>query len=157
MRSNGFGRRLNVLLATLNLIIGFLIANKVNQIIRCAGTKYAKLDDTLFRFLGSVTKLTLPLWKAFWIYSIPLSLVYQLLWGQVFVYLPSSDWTPEAYKALLIFKHSSEVLIYGFIIYLLAKLTFGASRLAIIASRGFFLVLILVTFKALLVNIGIVQ
>lgn len=45
---------LNVLLAILILIVGVLIANKVGQIIRRAGEKYANLDDTLFRFLGSV-------------------------------------------------------------------------------------------------------
>ena len=45
---------LNVLLAILILIVGVLIANKVNQIICGAGEKYANLDDTLFRFLGSV-------------------------------------------------------------------------------------------------------
>lgn len=104
-----------------------------------------------------MSKPTLPLWKAFWIYSIPLSLLYQLLWWQAFVYLPSSDWTLEEYKALLIFKHSSEVLIYGFVVFFLAKLAFSASRLAIIASCGFFLVLLLVTLKALLMDVGIVQ
>ncbi len=45
---------LNVLLAILILIVGVWIANKVNQFICRAGEKYENLDDTLFRFLGSV-------------------------------------------------------------------------------------------------------
>lgn len=46
----------NILMATLILIIGFLVAAKVNQMICKTGAKYEKLDDTLFRFLGSVAK-----------------------------------------------------------------------------------------------------
>lgn len=46
----------NVLFAILILIIGLFIANKVNKIIYKTGEKYEKLDNTLFRFLGSLGK-----------------------------------------------------------------------------------------------------
>ena len=46
----------NVLLAALILIIGLLVANKVSNIICKAGEKYENLDNTLFRFLGSLGK-----------------------------------------------------------------------------------------------------
>ncbi len=46
----------NVLLAALILIIGLLVANKVSSIICKAGEQYENLDDTLFRFLGSLGK-----------------------------------------------------------------------------------------------------
>lgn len=46
----------NVLLAALILIIGLLIANKVSSIICKAGEQYENLDNTLFRFLGSLGK-----------------------------------------------------------------------------------------------------
>lgn len=46
----------NVLLAFLILIVGLIVANKVNSIICKTGEKYEKLDDTLFRFLGSLGK-----------------------------------------------------------------------------------------------------
>jgi small conductance mechanosensitive channel len=46
----------NVLLAVFILIIGVFIANKVNNLICKTGEKYQKLDDTLFRFFGSVGK-----------------------------------------------------------------------------------------------------
>jgi len=46
----------NVLLAVFILIIGVFIANKVNNLICKTGEKYEKLDDTLFRFFGSVGK-----------------------------------------------------------------------------------------------------
>jgi len=46
----------NVLLAALILIVGMMIASKVNKIICKTGEKYDKLDDTLFRFLGSMGK-----------------------------------------------------------------------------------------------------
>ncbi|MBR9728046.1 mechanosensitive ion channel family protein [Shewanella intestini] len=47
---------INVLLAALILIIGLYIANKASNIINRIGEKYDKLDNTLFRFLGSVAK-----------------------------------------------------------------------------------------------------
>ncbi|GGP68558.1 mechanosensitive ion channel family protein [Shewanella saliphila] len=47
---------INVLLAGLILIVGFYIANKVSSIINKIGESYDKLDNTLFRFLGSVAK-----------------------------------------------------------------------------------------------------
>ncbi len=46
----------NVITAALILIIGLLAANKVSNIICKTGEKYEKLDDTLFRFLGSLGK-----------------------------------------------------------------------------------------------------
>ncbi len=46
----------NVLLAILILIIGLLAANKVNKVICKTGEKHEKLDNTLFRFLGSLGK-----------------------------------------------------------------------------------------------------
>lgn len=46
----------NVLLAIFILLIGFFIANKVNKIICKTGERYEKLDNTLFRFLGSLGK-----------------------------------------------------------------------------------------------------
>ena len=47
---------INVLIAALILIIGMMIASKVNKLICKTGEKYDKLDDTLFRFLGSMGK-----------------------------------------------------------------------------------------------------
>lgn len=46
----------NVLLAFFILVIGLLVASKVNSIIRKTGEKYEALDNTLFRFLGSLGK-----------------------------------------------------------------------------------------------------
>ncbi|WP_420794468.1 mechanosensitive ion channel family protein [Thalassomonas haliotis] len=47
---------INVLLAALILIVGLMIASKINTIICKTGEKYENLDDTLFRFLGSLGK-----------------------------------------------------------------------------------------------------
>ena len=47
---------INVLLAALILIVGLYIANKASAIINKIGASYDKLDNTLFRFLGSVAK-----------------------------------------------------------------------------------------------------
>ena len=47
---------INVLLAALILIVGLYIANKMSSIINKIGESYDKLDNTLFRFLGSVAK-----------------------------------------------------------------------------------------------------
>ncbi|MGI2109745.1 mechanosensitive ion channel family protein [Shewanella frigidimarina] len=47
---------INVLLAALILIVGLYIANKMSSIINKIGERYDKLDNTLFRFLGSVAK-----------------------------------------------------------------------------------------------------
>ena len=46
----------NVLFAILILIVGLFIANKTNRIICKTGERYQNLDDTLFRFLGSLGK-----------------------------------------------------------------------------------------------------
>lgn len=46
----------NILLAILILIIGFWVAGRISGAIRGLGEKYAKLDDTLFRFLGSIAR-----------------------------------------------------------------------------------------------------
>jgi len=46
----------NVLLAVIILIVGIFIANKVQLLIHKTGERYEKLDNTLFRFFGSVGK-----------------------------------------------------------------------------------------------------
>jgi len=46
----------NILLAILILIFGFWLANRVYRLITGLGKKYEKLDDTLFRFFGSVAR-----------------------------------------------------------------------------------------------------
>lgn len=46
----------NILLAILILIVGLVVANKVRNIICQMGEKYQNLDNTLFRFLGSLAK-----------------------------------------------------------------------------------------------------
>ena len=46
----------SLLLAIVILIVGLFIANRVNKAICATGSRYEKLDDTLFRFLGSVAK-----------------------------------------------------------------------------------------------------
>ncbi|WP_192022153.1 mechanosensitive ion channel family protein [Shewanella sp. WPAGA9] len=50
---------INVLLAALILIVGLYVANKASAIINKIGESYDKLDNTLFRFLGSVAKYVL--------------------------------------------------------------------------------------------------
>ena len=46
----------NILLAIVILLIGIWIANRVYNLIVAISKKYNKLDDTLFRFLGSVAR-----------------------------------------------------------------------------------------------------
>ena len=46
----------NILLALIILIIGFWLASKISKLIINIGKKYQHLDDTLFRFLGSVAR-----------------------------------------------------------------------------------------------------
>lgn len=46
----------NILLAMLILIIGFWIAGKAYKVVHSIGKKYEKLDDTLFRFFGSIVR-----------------------------------------------------------------------------------------------------
>jgi len=46
----------NVIIAIFILLIGLFIANKTSKIIYKTGEKYENLDNTLFRFLGSVAK-----------------------------------------------------------------------------------------------------
>lgn len=46
----------NVLLAIVILIVGIFIANKAYSIVANIGKKHKSLDDTLFKFLGSVAK-----------------------------------------------------------------------------------------------------
>lgn len=46
----------NILLAILILLVGIWIANRVYSLVVGVSKKYEKLDDTLFRFLGSVAR-----------------------------------------------------------------------------------------------------
>jgi len=46
----------NILLAIIILLFGLWFAGKVNKFITGIGAKYTHLDDTLFRFLGSVAR-----------------------------------------------------------------------------------------------------
>jgi hypothetical protein len=99
-----------------------------------------------------VTKPSSELWRVFWFYAVAFSICYQLLWGQVFFNWSAGDWFNEGYKTLLISKHASELFIYGFIVYWLFKRGTSDSQLALILSRGFFIVLLLITFNALLTD-----
>ena len=47
---------LNVIAVILILIIGFWLAGSVNKLIVRIGEKNEKLDNTLFKFLGSVAR-----------------------------------------------------------------------------------------------------
>lgn len=47
---------INVLFALAILIVGLIVANKISQFIYRTGEKVERLDNTLFRFLGSVAK-----------------------------------------------------------------------------------------------------
>jgi small conductance mechanosensitive channel len=49
----------SVLLAIIILIVGLYIAKKVYNLINATGQRYENLDDTLFRFLGSLAKYTI--------------------------------------------------------------------------------------------------
>ncbi|MBX2807942.1 MAG: mechanosensitive ion channel [Cellvibrionaceae bacterium] len=49
----------NLLLAAIILIIGLWFAGKVNKLIVNIGRKYAHLDNTLFRFLGSAARYSI--------------------------------------------------------------------------------------------------
>jgi small conductance mechanosensitive channel len=49
----------NILLAVLILILGLWIAGKAYKVIFNIGKKYEKLDDTLFRFFGSMARYTI--------------------------------------------------------------------------------------------------
>ncbi|SFM21349.1 mechanosensitive ion channel family protein [Marinobacter zhejiangensis] len=49
----------NILLALVILIIGIWVAGKVYQSIAHISTKHEQLDDTLFRFFGSVARYTI--------------------------------------------------------------------------------------------------
>lgn len=46
----------NILLALLILIVGYWIAGRVSKGVRGLGSKYERLDSTLFNFLGSVAR-----------------------------------------------------------------------------------------------------
>lgn len=46
----------NILLAIVILLVGFWIAGKVNKVVVGISDNNAKLDDTLFRFLGSIAR-----------------------------------------------------------------------------------------------------
>ena len=46
----------NVLLALLLLIVGFWIAGRIGAMVRGIGKQHAKLDNTLFNFLGSLAR-----------------------------------------------------------------------------------------------------
>ena len=46
----------NVLLALVILIVGFWIAGRVGAFVRGIGKQHARLDDTLFNFLGSIVR-----------------------------------------------------------------------------------------------------
>jgi len=48
----------NVLLALAILIIGYWIAGRIGKLVRGIGSRYQKLDDTLFNFLGSLARYT---------------------------------------------------------------------------------------------------
>lgn len=49
----------NILLAILILLIGVWIASRVHKAICGIGAKYERLDDTLFRFFGSLARYTI--------------------------------------------------------------------------------------------------
>ena len=46
----------NILLAIVILLIGFWFAGRVYKAIQAIGKKYDRLDDTLFRFFGSIAR-----------------------------------------------------------------------------------------------------
>ena len=54
--TNAVGWGTNILLALLILIVGMWIAGRVGKFVTGIGARYENLDDTLFKFLGSLAK-----------------------------------------------------------------------------------------------------
>lgn len=57
--TSAIGWGTNILLALVILLVGLWIAGRVGKFVTGLGARYEQLDDTLFKFLGSVAKYTI--------------------------------------------------------------------------------------------------
>ncbi|ACJ30788.1 hypothetical protein swp_4125 [Shewanella piezotolerans WP3] len=92
-----------------------------------------------------------PLWKAFWLWVLPLLLAYQLLWGLVFN-LPLEGGDYAFYSQLILIKLIIELLIYLFLPLYFYRATATCGRYSHHVTGLFFAILFGLTFEAILVR-----
>ncbi len=63
---------------------------------------------------SSVTKIRPMVWRRFFLMALPFSVLYQVAWGLAFRYwLPNFEVDYAQYPTIILFKLSSEVILYG--------------------------------------------
>jgi hypothetical protein len=90
-----------------------------------------------------------PLWKAFWLWALPLLVVYQLLWGQVFNGLQDA-WGYAQFSQLILFKLITELVIYMTLPIYLCRATAASSRYGHLVVAVIFAIIFGLTLEALL-------
>lgn len=92
-------------------------------------------------------------WKVAVFVFLPIVIIYQVLWGCYFANVPQEFWTNGMYHNALLFKLSSELLMYLFMLWYLMFKTSSKYTISKPALSGVFLIIILYTSYGLLIEL----
>jgi len=96
-------------------------------------------------------RLKTPLWKLFWLWTLPVLLVFQLIWGVIFKGLTQLDGF-SAYSQVILVKLVLELLIYLLLPLYFYRATTNVNRNGYLLITLFFAILFGLTAKGLLAH-----
>lgn len=100
-------------------------------------------------------KNPLSIYKIFTVIFLPLAVVYQLLWDQIFTHVLTENWTLDKQNLLTQIKFSSEFIIYSLMLFILIKFTHKPNKLMAYSIYSIFILVLFITAKALAVSLNL--
>jgi hypothetical protein len=97
-------------------------------------------------------KNQLSIYKTFTVILLPLAVVYQLLWGQIFTHELAENWTQDKQNLLTQIKFSSELIIYSLMLFVLVKFTHKPNKYMAYSIYSILILVLFITAKALAVS-----
>jgi len=97
-------------------------------------------------------KNKLSIYKTFTVIFLPIAVVYQLLWGQIFTHVLTENWTQDKQGLLTQIKFSSELIIYSLMLFFLVKFTHKPNKYLAYSIYSIFILVLFITTKALAVS-----
>ena len=98
-------------------------------------------------------KKALSIYKAFTVILLPIAIIYQVLWGYIFTQILAHNWTPDKQDLLTQIKFSSELLMYGLMLFALIKFTHKPNKYMAYSIYSILILVLFITAKALAVSL----
>ncbi|PAJ72588.1 hypothetical protein CJF42_20420 [Pseudoalteromonas sp. NBT06-2] len=98
-------------------------------------------------------KKRLSIYKTFTVILLPIAVIYQLLWSQIFTHILTEHWTLDKQNLLTQIKFASEFIIYSLMLFVLIKFTHKPNKYMAYSIYSILLLVLFITGKALAISL----